>query len=62
MRRICRWLIIAYMLHVSGRIILLDLHQQRINAMERLHLLRSAEIVLEIPLTGNMTWKDMMGR
>ena len=62
MRRLCRLLIIACMLYVSGRIILLDLHQQRRDAMESFHLLRSAEVVLEIPLTGNMTWKDILGK
>ena len=47
---------------ISAEIKKLDLHQQRRDAMQSFHMLRSAEVVLEIPLTGNMSWKDMLDK
>lgn len=50
------------MFGISANLKLLDLHQQRRDAMEHLLLLKSAEIVLKLPLAENATWGDMLGK
>lgn len=60
MRRKLLFLIILCMFAISARLELLNLHQQRIDANEHFHLLRSAEIALKTPLTGTLTWEDML--
>lgn len=62
MKRILLFLIMMCMFMISAELKKLDLHQQRCDAMESMNLLRSAEIALDIPLTGIMTWKDMLGK
>ena len=62
MKRLLLFLIMMCMFMISAELKKLDLHQQRLDAVERFHLLRSSEVVLEIPLSGNMSWKDMLGR
>ena len=62
MRRLCLFLIMLCMFGISANLKKLDLHQQRRDAMEHLLLLRSAEVSLEIPLAGNITWGDMLGK
>ena len=62
MRRLLLFLIMMCMFMISAEFKKLDLHQQQRDAMESFHMLRSAEVVLEIPLTGNMSWKDMLDK
>lgn len=62
MRRLILFLIMICMFGISANLKLLDLHQQRRDAMEHLLLLKSAEIVLKLPLVENATWGDMLGK
>lgn len=56
------FLIMLCMFGISANLKMLDLHQQRWDAKEHLFLLRSAEVILEIPFAGNMKWGDMLGK
>lgn len=60
MRRGLFLLIILCLFAISARLKLIGLHQQKYDAMEKLHLLCSAAITLEIPLSGNKTWEDLL--
>ena len=60
MKRMALLLVIC-MVVLSVRIQRLNLHQLRRDAIESFNLLRSAEVALDIPLTGNMTWEDLLG-
>lgn len=62
MRRLILFLIMIFMFAISARLERMNLMQQRWDAKERLYMLRSAEVALEMPLAGNMTWTDMLGR
>lgn len=62
MRRLLLFLIMLCLFVISANLKLLDLHQQRRDAIENLHLLRSAEASLEIPIAGNITWENMLGK
>lgn len=62
MKRVLLILFVMFLLAGSAKLERLKTLQQRQDAMERLYMLRSTEVALEIPLAGNMTWKDMLGR
>ena len=55
-------LFVICMLAIIARVERMNLLQQRQDAIEQLYMLRSAEIVLGVPLAGNATWKDMLER
>lgn len=56
------FLLLMCLLAISARFERMKLLQLRWDAMEQLHILRSAEVALEIPLTGHMTWEDMLDK
>lgn len=60
MKRHLAVLIFACLIAICVRLERLNLLQDRYEAEEKLHLLRSAAIALEIPLSGNLPWGDML--
>ena len=60
MRRFLLFLLMMCMFMISAELKKRALHQQRREAKEHLNMLHSAEVALEIPLMGNMSWEDLL--